>query len=136
MLIFQNNMFFWAKNSGNMPVKLVFGLFLKISSLLFPDFCTKMRISNAQNMVESNCLENFFSGRKCREYAGLMLKYSGFSPLLLIFIGLFPKTLLITMPTNKAWRRAERYGGQKNWRRVHRLWKKCVDAANRAQFGI
>ena len=38
--------------------------------------------------------------------------------------------------TNKAWRRAERYGGQKNWRRVHRLWKKCVDAANREQFGI
>lgn len=37
---------------------------------------------------------------------------------------------------NKACRKAERFGGDKNCRRVHRLWGKCVKAADAAQFGI
>ena len=45
-----------------------------------------------------------------------------------------PKRLRRLM--NKAFRRQDERGNLKDQARVHRLWAKCVDAANREQFGI
>ena len=38
--------------------------------IFFWFFCTKMRISNVQNMIQSNFWRKFFSGRKLRKYDG------------------------------------------------------------------
>ena len=71
-------LFFSAENAGNMPENRFFGIFSRFHHLFFLIFCTKTRISNAQNIAESNFYEHFFSGRKCRK-----------SPSLQIFFGLF-----------------------------------------------
>ena len=67
--IFEKHIFL-AENAGNMPEKPVFWHFLEILSLVFSIFCSKMCISNTHNMAESDFWEKFFSGRKCRKYAG------------------------------------------------------------------
>ena len=56
---FSKKHFFPAKNAGNMPEKPVFWHFLEILSLVFSDFCTKMRFSNAQNKTESDLKKTF-----------------------------------------------------------------------------
>lgn len=37
---------------------------------------------------------------------------------------------------NRAYRNAEKDMTLKNWKRAERFWDRCVDHANRAQFGI
>ena len=94
--------FFPAENTGNMPEKPVSWHFLEISSLVFLIFCTKMCISNAHNMAESDFWEKFFPA----ENAGNMPEIAVFAdfhwtffPYISLFFHL--KTLLITMPTIK-----------------------------------
>ena len=67
--IFEKN-FFPAENAGNMPENHLFGISSRFSHYFFLTFCSKMRFSNAQNMVESDLREKNFSGRKCWKYAG------------------------------------------------------------------
>ena len=61
-----------------------------------------MRISNAQNMAESDFWEKIFSGRKCRKYAGNRRFYRFSLDCFHILRCFFhTKTLLITIPTIK-----------------------------------
>ena len=98
--IFEKHIFL-DENAGNMPEKLVFGIFLRFHYLFFLIFCSKTCISNAQNMAESNFWEKIFSGRKCQKYAGKTSFLAFRRDLVIIFFWLFAERGVLAM--HKTW---------------------------------
>ena len=94
---FSKNLFVWPKMPEICRKTRFLGIFFIFHHLFFLNFCSKMRINNAQNMAESNFWEKSFSGRKCRKSSVfLQIFIRPFTNISLFFLS---KTL--TIPTIK-----------------------------------